>query len=959
MSGLTAADFATFVAEVHNGRRPFPWQSALVESVLGTGAWPEELDIPTGLGKTSVLDVAVFAAAANREAAPRRMFFVVDRKLIVDQAHDHATTIATALATPDKYGPVCGKVAQAVRLIDDDAPAPLSVTRMRGGITWDRMWVDRPDRYAIVTGTVDQIGSRVLFRGYGLTERARPIDAALVGCDSLIIIDEAHLSSAFATTLRAAIDTEPARLRPTPIVVSMSATTTPGTGNVHGITDADRTNPIAAARLAAAKTMHLVAVPTNKDSAAADMATAMAELAASQATAARVTLVVANTVDRARRTFDILKTNKGADVVLWTGRAREVDKQALTRAVLPRIRADKPETGARPIIVVATQTIEVGADIDAEAAVIESTAVAALIQRLGRLNRLGCRNSGIALVVHDKRCGPIDPVYGPARLATWEYLTTLATPVPFRRGKALKLKDGIDASPNALQHLAANSPKDTQAPKPYVPVLFPTTMDSWVRTCPTPVPDTPVAPYLHGLTDIAAPVSVVWRDELSSRPTDEWIGAVDALPPSADETIDVPLPAVRRWLKGLETGAVSDMEATIDSPEPRDTASRNRAGIDYSGDDSTIVSPNQLRPGMTLVVPTSYGGCDAFGWNPHHTATVTDVADLCHRHRRYVLRLGATLPGLGAWCRRHSGIDITTELDALARLGRAVDPPATSKQLRTVLGTISGRLSDAPASIDALRDLFAQLADPDNRLSLTTWTPDLVTGTPANPPWDVLVSVKQPALRSDDDTLSSSATGTAISLQAHQEAVAARARTYASNLSLPAEIVDAVAIAAVGHDEGKRDPRAQIMMHRGDRLAAELAEHLLAKSGMDSSDRPAFRRARRASGYPARARHEELSARIAAHQHAGHPLVALICHLIAAHHGYARPLLPAAPDPHNPTITLPDGHQLAAHAPVDLNHASTFHHLNHHYGRWSLALLETIVRLADQTASARNEGVDT
>ncbi|MGH8882025.1 MAG: DEAD/DEAH box helicase family protein, partial [Stackebrandtia sp.] len=318
MSGLTAADFASFVAEVHNGRRPFPWQSALVESVLGTGAWPEELDIPTGLGKTSVLDVAVFTAAANREAALRRMFFVVDRKLIVDQAHDHATTITTALAMPDKHGPVCGKVAQALRLIDDDAPAPLSVTRMRGGITWDRMWVDRPDRYAIVTGTVDQIGSRALFRGYGLTERARPIDAALVGCDSLIIIDEAHLSSAFATTLRAAIDIEPARLRTTPIVVSMSATTTPGTGNVHGITDADRANPIAAARLAAAKTMHLVSVPTNKDSAAADMATAMAELAASQAAAARVTLVVANTVDRARRTFDILKTNKGADVVLWT-----------------------------------------------------------------------------------------------------------------------------------------------------------------------------------------------------------------------------------------------------------------------------------------------------------------------------------------------------------------------------------------------------------------------------------------------------------------------------------------------------------------------------------------------------------------------------------------------------------------------------------------------------------------
>ena len=41
------------------------------------------------------------------------------------------------------------------------------------------------------------------------------------------------------------------------------------------------------------------------------------------------------------------------------------------------------------LVVVATQTLEVGADVDAEFLVTEACGVRALTQRLGRLNRLG------------------------------------------------------------------------------------------------------------------------------------------------------------------------------------------------------------------------------------------------------------------------------------------------------------------------------------------------------------------------------------------------------------------------------------------------------------------------------------------------------------------------------------------------------------------------------------------
>ena len=82
---MIASDFDQFMLEVH-GHPPFPWQSAAVVDILDKGCWPSLVDIPTGLGKTSMLDVAVFvlAMSAGGETPPglgrRRIFFVVDRR---------------------------------------------------------------------------------------------------------------------------------------------------------------------------------------------------------------------------------------------------------------------------------------------------------------------------------------------------------------------------------------------------------------------------------------------------------------------------------------------------------------------------------------------------------------------------------------------------------------------------------------------------------------------------------------------------------------------------------------------------------------------------------------------------------------------------------------------------------------------------------------------------------------
>ena len=182
----------------------------------------------------------------------------------------------------------------------------------------------------------------------------------------------------------------------------MSASPGEQSPHAHRISSADEHDPVAGQRLAAPKTLHLVTVPAAKDAARDAVAEALAYWARQLGGPGRVTGVVANTVAMARAVFSRLQAElpEPAQCVLLTGRIRPVDREYLLRGWYPRIRAGTSRDISEPLYVVATQTIEVGADIDLDGLVTESAALPALIQRLGRVNRRGDHGRAVTIAVH-------------------------------------------------------------------------------------------------------------------------------------------------------------------------------------------------------------------------------------------------------------------------------------------------------------------------------------------------------------------------------------------------------------------------------------------------------------------------------------------------------------------------------------------------------------------------------
>ena len=367
MAALTPADFAKFFTAIH-GHAPFPWQQQLVEQLACKHQWPDVLDLPTGTGKTAALDAAVFHLALQQAVRPRRaalrIALVVDRRLVVDDAHRRAERIAGALADPSRVKTgraVVREVARRLqRLAGDDAP-PLVAVRLRGGAPLEDDWARTPTQPTILCSTVDQVGSRLLFRGYGVSDRMKPVHAGLLGEDCLILLDEAHLSQPFQKTLNAVRTIGDAR------TAAVVLTATPGRSyeRPFRLRADDRRHQVLQQRLAAAKPAKLLKPIPHPDPAGTYMRTArdLAERLQRGGVAAPAVAVVVNRVDLARTIFNRLVEIEDApfECLLLIGRSRAVDRRCIESKLDPfRTGNDKGRAEAKSLMVVATQCLEAG-----------------------------------------------------------------------------------------------------------------------------------------------------------------------------------------------------------------------------------------------------------------------------------------------------------------------------------------------------------------------------------------------------------------------------------------------------------------------------------------------------------------------------------------------------------------------------------------------------------------------
>ena len=875
-----------------DGYEPLHWQWRLFEQFCQNDI-PKVCDLPTGMGKTSVIHLWLLALRhqilENKPRLPTRLVYVVDRRTVVDQATQIAEGAKRNLASLD--------------LAEDW----LSVSTLRGQFADNREWTINPSRPAIIIGTVDMIGSRLLFSGYRSSYKRRPLDAGLLGQDSLLVLDEAHLSEPFSKLIRV-LSREGTfqRGQGAPMrVMCMSATTGDDDPQRFKLEESDlegdpKTNPIIQ-RYEAKKRL---SIDTLDDEGAVErgMIDAAIRLAKDKS---RVVVFVrrpddATVIAKAIRQHPDSQHKKlrpfvdSVEILTGTMRGLERD-QLLVKPVLRRFLdgEEKPEDrhGKEPAILVSTSAGEVGFDLNADHMVCDGAPLDSMIQRLGRVNRRGYGDAIVEAFVAKADEKDLKRQGRPGKDTERTYESAASEAIKCLKNLEKNSGDGtLNASPRALdalkktlttqQLLAASMPKATTVE------LTDILLDAWSMTTITqPMPGRPlVAPWLRGIDAEEPQTTIAWRTELDLEEfgrldlddIEEWYDSHRILP---HEILSAPTSKVERWIRerweSLPDGSrdtVGERSCVIDQAGLRTLKLMELVGELGRKRISSIVNAD-------IILPAAFGGIERGEGLLDKTAprwaqpgsetavpdslTTPDVADIFGRGR--LLRI------LGGDTESETALAEALPIDGAGFVRFVVDLPPNEDVCRQLISLVPRRER-----------------------------PDFGTA-------------KQP-------------------LSCHVGLVEKHARNIARELDLPNEILQAVGLAATWHDRGKDRDIWQ-------RAAGwKRGEDPLGKSG--GSMRP----------IPGGYRHEFGS--LSEFMNAQEGKIAgdvsdLVMHLIAAHHGRGRPHFPRGGyDPRDRAVSPGIADEVVRR----------FARLQRKYGHWRLAWLENLLRCADAMASAENKG---
>lgn len=890
---LSADDFgASF--EALTGNPPFPWQEKLFREFLET-RFPSSCDLPTGLGKTSVIAVWLLALAHQAQGAgglqagfPRRLLYVVNRRTVVDQA----TRVAERMRESLESSPTLLDVKKALRSLESQKSGlPLAISTLRGQFADNTEWRMDPARPALVIGTIDMIGSRLLFSGYGCGFKSRPLHAGFLGQDALLVHDEAHLEPAFQD-LVTVIQKEQERCREFRRfrVMAMTATSREG-GERFQLTASDRKHRVVRCRLEAKKGLSFLE-PAGKDLVESVAACALEHRESGQA----ILIFLRRLEDVARTAERLGKEHLPVQTLTGTMRGLERDALVKSNAIFARFSRDAqtaPQSGT--VYLICTSAGEVGIDISADHLVCDLTPFDSMAQRFGRVNRFGDGDARIDVAPSqndrkgDRGSGAegVGP-YAEACEATLALLRRL----PKREDRR------HDASPGALGELPAADRQAAFSPRPVVPAVSDILFDAWALTSIRQrMPGRPpVTEWLHGITPWEPPVTyLAWREEVerttgelleSHRPEDlldDYPLKPHELLRDATYRVHHHLEALAERNPGLPVWLVSeDGLVTVMTLESLAAGSEQR-----------------LRD-ATLVLPPAAGGLRA---GDHGSEGILDGGCLFDEGRRSLYDVADSWLDERGEPRRQRIWD-DQEPPAGMRLVRSIDvrpvtddePPETGEEGLGGNGAMAGHE-----------------AKPSPRFWL----------------WFV-----RPRSADDDGSRSAQAP---MELAPHLSTAERCAAAISEKLGLKDPEATAVVRAAAWHDLGKGRAIWQRSIRNDQYPGVVLAK-------------PNARiRSLELNGY----RHE-LGSLIQVSQDPGFRRLGpdvqeLVLHFVGAHHGRARPHFP-------PGEVFDPEHAEGEAETVAVEAAQRFGRLQRKYGRWGLAFLESVVRAADALASQAADG---
>jgi CRISPR-associated endonuclease/helicase Cas3 len=897
------------------GYTPYIWQRRLYECFVA-GEKYGALDLPTGLGKTSIIPVWLLARAAGARL-PRRLVYVVDRRAVVDQATAVADRIAKQLC-PLATG-VAAELREALGLTGD---ATLPVSTLRGQHADNRRWLENPGGTAIVVGTVDMIGSRLLFEGYGVSRGMRPVHAGLLGVDSLIVIDEAHLVPPFEALVRqvsAMGDDDwgnaPERLASSLQLMSLSATGRERAGvTVFRLTEEDREDPPVRARLQAPKRLRLLPEATPNT-----LVERLSETAWAYGEGGRRVVVFCNSRKTAQAVEADLDARvkkdkdrfaRGAKLTeLLVGERRYRERVSLTGDQDLKIAASPvfarfapgaaPDAEGRPAFLVATSAGEVGVDLDADDLVCDLVAWERMVQRLGRVNRRpNPGESKVAVIPVAKEKEAEDDISD-------EALKRLRAPFesPFWPDGDDGAKDASPASLRDLKQLPALAAilQAASTPEPLRPSLTRPTVLSWSLTALDQHTGRPkVQPWLRGWAKSEPQTSVIWRRLFPLRPLGEFGAASrdlkaffeSAAPPHISESLSAPSWRVAQVLREC---AGAFQKASLKT--------RSATTVDVGPSDDESDGPPKHRP-VVVVLSADRSVDDLYSVERLAEA---DVETFARSIANGTVVVDARLRGL----------DENGLLDAKAKSEPVTIDIQPAALWSLPLDTTSGRritFGDRPAKEQFWKLDEFRWAESDSDDAGGLWVE--VWRGPGDNPGDPAVSKHVQGL------------------SVHHSHTGRHAGRIAKSLGLLSPWRDVLIAAAEAHDLGKDRPLWQNAMNARRDDGRPYAK---TEGGGDG---------RALNGY----RHEFGSLRdVLASPEAYLPPVVtedpdrrdLALHLVLAHHGWARPSIKA----YDPDL-LPSQSPAIAQAA-----ALRFAKLQARWGAWGLAWWESLLRAADWAAS--------